>query len=304
MFQVIAFYKYVKMKKPKTFAKEHLQFCKKLESEGKGFRARILVGNEGLNGVVCGNQEQIKRYKKELAKNADLKNIMFKETKSNFPIFKGIWVRHRKEIVALGAKGIGIKTIMKKAGKLITPEKFKKLIENEKGLVLLDARNNYEWRIGKFKDALVLDIDNFREFPDAVKKLVMQNPEMKNKKILMYCTGGIRCEKASAVVKKEGLKNVYQLEGGIHAYADKFPDTHWEGKLFVFDDRLAIDVNEKNKEPITNCDICNQRGDIVLDCSNKKCHEMFVCCKKCKEKFNGTCHRCITNKIPAPICAI
>ena len=147
----------------------------------------------------------------------------------------------------------------------------------------------------KFKNAITLPIGNFREFPKAVKKVKSQ---LKGKKVLMYCTGGIRCEKASAIVKKEGIKDVYQVEGGIHAYVDEFPDTHWIGKLFVFDDRLAIDVNKKNTEPISNCDICKKSGDLVLDCSNKQCHEMFVACKKCKENFSGKCSKCVLHQIP------
>ncbi len=284
MYKVIAFYKYLKMKKPKSFAKEHLAYCQSL-----GARARVLVGDEGINGVVCGTAKQINAYARNLRKNPDFKDIEFKKTDSDFLVFRNTWVRYRKEIVALGVKGVS----PKRGGKYLTPGQFKKLLDKKEDVVLVDARNDYEWRVGKFRNAVTLPMETFRDAPKAVKKL----KNLKNRKIVTYCTGGIRCEKFSALLKKEGFKDVSQIKGGIHAYVDKYPDTYWEGKLFVFDDRLAIDVNKKNTKPITNCDICKESGDLVLDCSNLKCHEMFVTCESCKAEFEGKCSKCI----PIPV---
>ncbi|MEK6939354.1 MAG: rhodanese-like domain-containing protein, partial [Nanoarchaeota archaeon] len=146
----------------------------------------------------------------------------------------------------------------------------------------VDARNDYEFEVGRFKDALKLPIQNFREFPQqAIKEL----KQYQDKKIVLYCTGGIRCEKASAYLKEQGFPQVYQIEGGIINYVNQLPDTYWEGGLFVFDDRLVSDLGS----PITFCKMCEKDCEQYTNCHNLDCDRLFICCEDCQAKMNKTC---------------
>ena len=133
----------------------------------------------------------------------------------------------------------------------------------------------------------------FRDFPKAIDQI----KNLKEKKIVTYCTGGIRCEKASAFLRKNGFKNVYQLKGGILNYGMEFPDTYWDGKCFVFDDRIAIPVNRKNNEALAECEWCHKKCDFYLNCYNMDCDKLFICCDECKQKHNKSCsEKCSTAK--------
>ena len=184
---------------------------------------------------------------------------------------------------------------------------LKRLLDNEKDIVLLDARNNYEYEIGRFKGAIHLDLDTFREFPMKIKqlqkttiqsskngiknsKILKNNENIKNKKIITYCTGGVRCEKASALLKEAGFENVYQLHDGIINYGKECGDSHWEGKCFVFDTRGAVDIDpNKKSEPITQCVLCHLPSGNLHQCSYVKCDKFFTACDKCLEILNGCC---------------
>ena len=165
----------------------------------------------------------------------------------------------------------------------ISPEKLEKWFDRGEDFIIIDARNDYESKVGKFKNALTLPIENFRDFPKAVEKF----ENLKDKKIVTYCTGGIRCEKASAYMKSKGFKNVLQLEGGIINYVDKFPGKHFEGACFVFDDRLTADTGSKEK--LGKCEICETPCSDYTDCYNLDCDKLFICCENCREKMNNTC---------------
>ena len=159
--------------------------------------------------------------------------IQFKESFAAQHTFKRLTVKIRKEIIT---SGFGI-AISKKAD-YIKPRELKKMLDRGQDFILLDVRNRYESEIGKFKGSLTLPIKTFKEFKKSIK--IIKN--LKNKKIITYCTGGIRCEKASALLKEKGFKNVWQLYGGILNYGKECGDAHWEGKCFVFDTREAIDI--------------------------------------------------------------
>jgi len=271
---VTSFYKYIKLN-PETFRKKHQTYCDKL-----GIKGKVLVAEEGINGSVSGKKEQINKYKKNLLKNKKFKGVMFKDTTAEKHPFKRMIVRIRPEIVTLGKK-----IDLKKSGRRISPTKLKEWIENEK-IVLLDARNNYESRIGKFYGAITPNINTFRHFPTAVRKL----EAFKDQKIVTYCTGGIRCEKASALLKQQGFQNVYQLDGGILNFIQQYPDTHFEGRCFVFDSRLSVPTGKSNGK-ITTCDICTINCDDYINCRNVKCDKLFICCGNCKNQFKETCSK-------------
>lgn len=271
---VCSFYKYAKIEEPVKFQQEQLELCKSLSLKG-----RILLGEEGINGSVYGAKGSIEKYKKELKKNNLFAGIQFKEQETEKTAFRKIFVRIRKEIVHSG-----MNVDLKNTGKFISPKKFKEILDDEEDAVLVDMRNDYESRIGKFKNAVALKIKNFREFPTAINQI----GHLKNKKIIAYCTGGIRCEKASAYLKENGFGNVMQLEGGILSFGQEFPDTYWEGKCFVFDDRLAIDLN-KNNIALNQCTWCSAKCDDYSNCHNLNCDKLFICCEECVEKHNKSC---------------
>ena len=272
---VSSFYKYVKIENPAEFQKKHLELCSSL-----GLKGRILVGDEGINGSVYGTRELIENYKVELRKNNLFSDIEFKEQISEKIAFRKMFVRVRKEIVYSG-----LNIDLKNTAEFIEPLKLKEWLDNNEDIVLVDMRNDYEAKIGKFRNAITLNIQNFRELPNTLNQI----KNLKDKKIVTYCTGGIRCEKASAFLAENGFNDIYQLKGGILKFGEEYPDTYWEGKCFVFDDRIAIDLNRKNKEVLTECVWCNKKCDDYLNCHNLDCDKLFTCCEECKEKYNKSC---------------
>jgi len=271
---VSCFYKYVKINNVDEFQQEHLEYCNLL-----GLKGRIMVGEEGINGGISGSKEQINKYKKEITKNPLFSDMEFKDQITNKRAYRKMFVRLRKEIVAFEAE-----VDLKKTADYVTPKEFKEILDNKEDVVLVDMRNDYEFLVGKFKDARTISMHNFRELPDKLSEI----EDLKEKRVITYCTGGIRCEKASAFLKENGFKNVFQLKGGILSYAKKFPDTYWEGKCFVFDDRLGIDFNDK-KGPLTDCAWCRIKSDELWDCHNINCDKLFTCCEECAYKHRKSC---------------
>ena len=272
---VSSFYKYVEMEDPAKFQQGHLELCKSLSLKG-----RVLVGEEGINGAVYGKKSDIEKYKSALKSNPLFSDIGFKEQETEKPAFRKIFVRVRKEIVHSE-----LEADLKNAAPYITPEQLKQMLDRNEDFVLVDVRNNYESKIGQFKNAIILNINNFRDLPNSISGI----KNLQNKKIVTYCTGGIRCEKASAFLMENGFENVHQLRGGILKFGEEFPDTYWEGKCFVFDDRLAIEINKKNINPLTECAWCNKKCDDYANCHNLDCDKLFICCEGCMEKCNKSC---------------
>ena len=276
---ILLFYKFAEIKNPERFQQRHLREILKL-----GVKGRILVAKEGINGSVSGTKEQVANYKKLLASDKRFKDIIFKEEKGLEHPFRRTQVLLREEIVALNKK-----VNMKNTGDYITAEELHELYEKggDKNFVILDARNYYEYNVGRFKGAIHLNIKTFREFPEALKKI----DNLRSKKIIAYCTGGIRCEKATAYMKDKGFKNVYQLKNGILDFGKKFPKAEWQGKCFVFDKRLVSDVNNQNETPLTKCSTCDELSDLYRNCRNVYCDKLYTQCKECQEDFSGCCSK-------------
>jgi len=152
-------------------------------------------------------------------------------------------------------------------------------------VVILDVRSNYEHSMGKFKNAVTLDIENFREFPAMINEL----SKYKDKKVLTYCTGGIKCEKASALLLKEGFKDVYQLHGGIVKYGKEAGGKDFEGKCYVFDNRLSVEVNQVNPKVISVCRICGTTTTKMINCANPECNVHITQCDACGTALDGAC---------------
>ena len=283
----ILFYKYVNLENLENLKEEQIKLCKSLSLLGT-----ILLAKEGINGCLSGEDADLQKYKKSLIKNKKFADVKFKETFAGQHTFKKLHARIRKEIVS-SKFNVGIK----KAAPYIEPKELKKILDKNDGIILLDARNNYEYNIGRFEGAMHLDIGAFREFPSKIKQL-QKIRGIKNKKIIAYCTGGVRCEKASAVLREAGFENVYQLHNGILGYGNECGNSHWEGKCFVFDERGAIDINPNNKsEPLTQCALCHLPNSELHNCAFTKCDKFFTACEKCFEALKGCCSKNCRGKI-------
>jgi len=280
----ILFYKYVDIENPEKLKDEQFKLAESLKLLGT-----ILIAKEGINGCLSGNEKDLTQYKKALNKNSEFSGIKFKEGGSNKHTFKKLHVRVREEIVSSK-----FNVDIKNKGKYIEPKELKNLLDNGEEIVLLDARNNYEYKIGNFKDAIHLDLETFREFPSKINKI----NNIKNKKIITYCTGGVRCEKASALLKENGFENVYQLHGGILTYGQECSDEHWEGKCFVFDTRGAVDIDPNSQsEPITQCVLCNLPNSELHNCALISCDKFFTACVGCLEILKECCSKNCRNEM-------
>jgi len=274
---ILLYYKFHPIKDVEYFIRVHKRECQELEIVGK-----VLIGKEGVNGSVAGSKEQMEKYKEFVHSIKGFEDVMFKEEIGNSLPFNKMIVRERDEIVSM-KKDVD----MTRKGKYVEPEEFLKGI-SDADVIILDARNNYEYNIGKFKNAISSEIKTFRDFPEFVEKF--KNKVDKDKKIYMYCTGGIRCEKASLYMEDQGFTDVYQLHGGIINFRQEIPDAGWEGKCFVFDKRLVTKDSEE-EGIISECVTCGDNSDLQRNCKNVTCDELVVQCAKCQEKFHGCCRK-------------
>jgi UPF0176 protein len=280
----ILFYKYVDIEDLESFKEEQFELAKSLNLLGT-----ILVAEEGINGCLSGKEKDLEEYKKLLTKDSRFSDIKFKEGGINKHSFKRLHVRIRKEIVSSS-----FMANLRNKAEYIEPKDLKKLLDSNEEVIMLDARNNYEYNIGKFKDAIHLDLDTFRELPSKLNQI----KKLKNKKIVTYCTGGVRCEKASAFLKENGFENVYQVHGGILTYGQECGNEHWEGKCFVFDTRGAIDIDPNaQSEPITQCVLCNIPNADLHNCELTSCDKWFTACDDCIKFLEGCCSKKCRNDL-------
>lgn len=274
---VLLYYKYTTIENPQEFCKNHLNFCKEL-----GLLGRIIIAGEGINGTVAGDKAQTDAYMAHLSSLSEMDGIEFKIEYYHEQPFPKMSCKVKNEIVQLRAKDeIDPHEI---TGDYLEPHEFMEKM-NDPNVIILDTRNNYESKIGKFKNALTPDIVNFRDFPEYISQL----EAYKDKTILAYCTGGIRCEKATGLLKKHGFEKVYQLHGGIIRYGQLTGGKNWEGKCYVFDNRIAVPVNTEEEIILTNCSHCNQPWDVYVNCTNPFCNERILICPNCREVTKEAC---------------
>jgi UPF0176 protein len=286
--RIILYYCYAPIADPELFREEHHLFCLEL-----GLRGRIIIAAEGINGTVSGTKEACEKYMAALKADSRFQSIEFKVEEHDKHAFAKLHVRVKDEIVHSGLTHIDPN---QQTGIHLEPDEFKKM-KNEKDVVLLDVRSNYEHHVGKFKNAVTLDIENFRDFPEKIKEL----EHYKNKKIITYCTGGIKCEKASAYLLEQGFENVYQLHGGIIKYGLEEGGEDFEGKCYVFDNRITVDVNEVNPTVLSTCYICGTTCDRMINCANSECNLHAPVCETCGWEMDGACsEKCKTNPAKRP----
>ena len=288
----ISFYTYAKISNTEIF-RNHL-FIAWDEQDVLG---RIYVANEGVNAQLSVPAENFEAFKKHLDTISFLENVRINIAieHDNFAFLK-LKVKVRNKIVADGLNDDSFDVTNK--GVHVNAKKFNELIEDP-NTVLVDMRNHYESEIGHFKNAITPDVDTFRESLDLIEEDLKAHKE--DKKLVMYCTGGIRCEKASAYYKHKGFKNVFQLEGGIINYVRQVEASDLEnkflGKNFVFDERRSERISD---DVIANCHQCGEPADLHTNCANEACHLLFIQCESCKEKMENCCStNCMTiNRLP------
>ena len=273
---ILLYYCYTKIDEPEEFREEHHFLCLDLD-----LRGRIIVAPEGLNGTVSGMKDQCQQYMEYLHADPRFKEIEFKVEPYPSHAFQKLNVRLKPEIVNVGLPHVDP---ARGTGTYVEPQDFQDLKEQD-DVVLLDVRSNYEHQLGKFKNAITLDIDNFRDFPQKLQEL----QHLKQKKVITYCTGGIKCEKASAFLLENGFENVYQLHGGIIKYGLETGGKDFDGKCYVFDNRVAATVNRVNPTVISQCHICGCHCDRMVNCSNPTCNKHLPICEQCGEALEGAC---------------
>lgn len=278
-YQTLLYYCYSPIDNAEQFAADHLEFCKSL-----GLVGRIIVADEGLNGTVSGTPEACQAYMDGVHADPRFAKTDFKIDDVTEPSFIKMHCRYKPEIVHSGLRDPKVIDPNKQTGVHLEPQDFMEMKDRE-DVVILDVRSNYEHSVGRFKNAVTLDIENFREFPEKIKEL----EKFKDKKILTYCTGGIKCEKASALLLKEGFQDVYQLHGGIIKYGKEAGGKDFEGKCYVFDNRVTVDVNAVNPVVVSTCKNCGKTTPKMINCANPECNEHFTQCDECGWEMDGCC---------------
>lgn len=277
MEKVILYYKFVPVSDPETVMFWQRNLCDRL-----GLKGRIIISEHGINGTLGGPIKEVKAYVKEMNQHPMFKKIKYKWSDGKAGDFPKLSVKVRPELVAFNA-GEELKVDEKgvvNGGVHLKPEELHKLIE-ERGdeVIFFDGRNAYEAQIGRFKNTLVPSV---RTSHDFIKEI--EDPKydsIKNNPIVTYCTGGIRCEILSALMKNRGFKEVYQIDGGIVKYGEKYKDDgYWEGALYIFDDRMTHRFSDKSVD-IGECTHCGSKTSRFVNCDNISCNRLVLVCEDC-----------------------
>ena len=273
MFKIAALYRFVSLPDYESLKAPILAECEK-----HGLSGTLLLACEGLNGTIAGKPAHVDTFLDWLKAYSVFKDLEVKYSESDEQPFLRMKVKLKKEIVTMGVEGIDPKEVV---GTYVEPSDWNSLISDPEVLVV-DTRNEYEIEIGTFKNAVNPKTQNFREFPRYVSEQLDRN---KHKKIAMFCTGGIRCEKSTALLKGEGFEEVYHLKGGILKYLEEIPKSEslWEGECFVFDSRVAVN-HDLNPGQYDQCYGC--RYPVTAEDKLSKHYEQGICCPRCYSKLS------------------
>lgn len=278
-YYVLAYYLFVNIEDPLKEVERHKEFF-----ENKEVTGRIYISHQGINGQMSGTIHDAQAYMDWMHTDSRFKELEFKIRSHHEQAYPRMTVKYRKQLVA-----VDVDTDLSLRGEYASPRRWREMLESDENYLLLDIRNKYEWDIGHFEGAEPSPCETFREFPEYAEQL-REKHDPKTTKVMMYCTGGIRCELFSALLKEKGFQTVYQLHGGVEKYGHEEKGKHWRGKLFVFDDRLAIPLSAEEKvEQIGSCHYCNAASDKYYNCANMDCNELFICCPSCLHKQKGCC---------------
>lgn len=277
--KILLYYKFTPIKDPDTVKLWQKSLCDSLD-----LRGRILISRHGINGTVGGTIEDLKSYIKQSKQFPGFKDITWKWSDGSREDFPRMSVKSRRELV--GFKNSDDEFDVDKdgvigGGKHLKPEQVHEMVEKYgDDVVFFDGRNEHEARIGKFKNAIVPNTNTSRDFIAELES--DKYDDIKNKKVISYCTGGIRCEVISAMMKKRGFNEVYQIDGGIVKYGEKYGDDGlWEGSLRVFDNRMTVDFSDHTKT-IGECTHCSGKTSNFENCALSECNDLVLICGDCK----------------------
>jgi len=251
-------------------------------AESLGLRGRVIIAPHGINGTLGGSLPSLKKYVSATKKYPGFKSIDFKWSDGTGKEFPRLSIKTKTELVAFGSPQeiVVDRNGVVNGGKHIKPYEVNKLVESRgEEVVFFDGRNAFEAKIGRFKNAVVPDVSTSRDFVQEIES--GKYDHLKDRPIITYCTGGIRCEILSSVMVKRGFKEVYQIEGGIVRYGKKYGDEgHWEGSLYTFDSRMAINFSDKTKL-LGECEKCGSATKDFRNCSTASCHSLILLCDSC-----------------------
>lgn len=298
MQKILLYYKFAPLSDPEAIRLWQRALC-----EQYNLRGRILISKHGLNGTVGGDIDDLKAYVKATKSYELFKKTTFKWSEGGRENFPKLSIKVRDEIVTFGAPDeveVDEKGVVG-GGKHLKPEEVHKLVQ-ERGddVVFFDGRNAYEAAVGRFKDAVVPETRTTRDFLDDLEG--EKYDDIKDKPVVTYCTGGVRCEILSVLMKNRGFKEVYQIDGGIVKYGEKYKDDGlWEGSLYVFDGRMGTKFSDKAKD-IGVCVHCGQNTSNYENCANMACNNLVLICENCKtskETCSNACQEILAQAVAA-----
>jgi UPF0176 protein len=283
---VLVYYKYVKISDPVALAKEHLAFCKSL-----GARGRIIISQEGVNGTLSAPREAAEAYMLAMQGHPLFCDMSFKSDSVEGHVFRKLFVRAKAELVTFRVDRELDPN--ERTGQKLKPIEFYELAKRD-DVLIVDARSDYEYDLGHFRGAIRPSVRTFRDFPNWIRDTLSEHKE---KKIITYCTGGIRCEKFTAYLLAEGFQDVGQLEGGILTYG-KDPEVQgklFDGKCYVFDERIGVPINQVEEAVVSRCVHCGVPCDHYINCAYDDCHVQHFSCEVCGVRMEGACSEACKN---------
>lgn len=275
---VLLYYKYTEIADPKALMERQRELCQRL-----GMKGRILISIEGINGTAEGLKKDVEKYIEETRKEPGFADIHFKRSVGNGKNFPKLKVKVRPEVVTTGIP-LSELDPRRVTGKRLAPDELHQWIADNKDIAIVDMRNDFEFESGHFDGSIFSGMKHFRDLKDVPNNI----SDLKDKTVVTVCTGGIRCEKASGYLVNKGFKDVYQLDGGIVTYMEKYPTGAFKGALYVFDDRNTMHFVDKDKrEVVGKCRLCANPCEDYVNCAFTECNEHFISCESCREQKRG-----------------
>ncbi len=275
--QILLFYKYVTIENP-----EQLRDEVRALATTHGLLGRVLVAEEGINGTLEGSVEATEAFAAALLQDARLSDMNIKRSAGTGEAFSKLYVKVRPEIV--GTRFPASVDPRVRTAPHLPAETLREWYEKGEDFVVVDMRNDYEFKSGHFKNSVNPGLEASRDLPEAMPKLA----PLKDKKVVTVCTGGVRCEKMSAFLLEQGFEDVYQLENGMHTYMEKYPGKDFLGTLYTFDNRLTMDFGG-DREIVGRCHHCEAPTEVYVNCGDDFCHKHFLVCEHCKGEERTFC---------------
>ncbi len=276
-YEILLYYKYVTIRNPEACARAQRELCERL-----GLTGRIIIAHEGINGTVEGTREATQAYIDEMTSKCPFRTIHWKRSEGTGNAFPRLSVRVRPEIVSLHLPRRSDVDPRTTTGTRLSPDELRAWYARGDDFVVIDMRNDYEHKVGKFAGSICPPMKNFRDLPNVLPAL----KPYARRRVVTVCTGGVRCEKASGYLKKKGFRDVYQLDGGIVSYMERYPGHDFEGALYVFDGRttMAFDPKKGKRTIIGSCESCGTQTERYPDCANPSCLAQMLICTACAER--------------------